>query len=156
MKIYLIAGKEYAVIGTDLYEKLPELTITIAATDQPASATAAPIRKPNRQSAQKRKYVPKKGYKRGACGRCGKEGHSAWHCPDRPQTKGAKIQAKKNAATKNKVEHILGHASEQEQPEPRPSGKFVGTIDELKARVDEIRKKNPGITLLVIAQQLGN
>jgi len=35
-----------------------------------------------------REYAKGKGYKKGICGKCGKTGHSAWKCPERPPKAG--------------------------------------------------------------------
>jgi hypothetical protein len=99
MKIYQIAGKQYAASGDDLYEKVPEFS-AVSEPDERSeeqSTSTYAVRRKAKPKKQVREYVPKKGYKRGTCGRCGEEGHSAWHCPDRPETKGAKKQKEKEA-----------------------------------------------------------
>jgi hypothetical protein len=94
MKIYEIDGKQYAVIGEELYERLGEATTGAVPTapiedNGRESPPPLPRRKHPLTKAKKqvRKYIPKKGYKRGTCGKCGEEGHSAWHCPEREQKK---------------------------------------------------------------------
>jgi hypothetical protein len=95
MKLYLIAGKHYAVSGDDLFEKVPEFDPLEALVDNGTMVATAhivpplPLRKKPLTKAKKpvRQYVPQKGYKKGTCGKCGQEGHSAWHCPERAAKK---------------------------------------------------------------------
>jgi hypothetical protein len=109
MKIYQIAGKEYAVSGDNLYEKVPEfspLQQLIKDIDESESTSTFALKKkvPKvKAKRQARTYVTKKGYKRGTCGKCGKEGHSAWHCPEGPQKKGAAKGFKAKDARAKKV-----------------------------------------------------
>jgi hypothetical protein len=134
MKSYFIAGKEYAVIGTDLYERLPELTIAIS----DASVTPeqpAPVALVHRKKHQVKPLKPakKSGKKSTAhCKNCGGYGHFAKTCPEKKPDQGPVAQ-----------------------PEERQSGKFVGTLDQLKAKVKEIRADQKGISSLRVAQMLG-
>lgn len=177
MNSYQIGGEDYLIVGTELYKRIPGLAIAhtpekeplhrieITGISTPSDTVLPPARK------QPRKPVPQKGYKRGVCGKCGKEGHNAWHCPERAQS------AKKSAAGKTVVGKRArkkclicgerGHLAktcpqrtqgqgEPAEPEDRMQKKaFVGTMDDLKKRVTEIRAENPSISSLKVAEELG-
>lgn len=182
MKIYQIAGKQYAASGDDLYEKVPEFSALqqIATGDEPSPL---PLRKTFKA---KKKYVPKKGYKRGTCGRCGEEGHSAWHCPQRSLKKKAmahKSEPKPKAKTKYDPDQIITLArrvankgmTAQEAADKlgvgmamwyylrskfaggtvakqKPEERVVLNADEIREKVIELQKT--GATSLTIAQKL--
>jgi hypothetical protein len=104
MKIYQIAGKQYVASGDDLYEKVPEFSPTqeiIKSIDEEKSASTFALRRTKKQI---RSYVPKQTYKKGVCGKCGEEGHSAWHCPQRSLKKKALAVHKSNPKTKTKYD----------------------------------------------------
>jgi hypothetical protein len=130
MKSYIAAGEEYAVIAQDLYRKGPEASLSAAVE----VTFASPIEAAGKHSKVTRKKSDgqKMGKRSIQCKNCGKSCHFAKTCPDRkPEEQPAQQQGE------------------------RPSGKFVGTIDELKQRVREIRAEHEGITSLRVAQMLG-
>ena len=82
MIIYEIEGRKFCVMEGMIHEvlALPDTSRSHEVVP-PVTVTKMKKHKPVR------KYVARKGYQRGTCGKCGKQGHNAWHCPDRETKK---------------------------------------------------------------------
>jgi hypothetical protein len=89
MKIYLIGGKQYAVVGEELFEKVAEFSPLEAIVDNTTvEAKVSRIVKGNYTSRKPNKAPKKKGAKRGGhrmmhCKVCDGYGHMAKTCPER-------------------------------------------------------------------------
>jgi len=165
MKIYQIAGKQYAVSGDNLFEKVPEFDSFEALVDNGTIVATAhivpplPLRKKTKPKKQDRKQVPKEGYKKGTCGKCGEEGHSAWHCPERKRKAPHKSLVKKKGArsgcgTCGKVGHNRKTCPEnnpEKNVEQAPAIE-TRTDEELAAAVHGLQQD--GLDSLVIASKL--
>jgi hypothetical protein len=83
MKTYQIAGKQYAVIGEELYERLEVATIGARPTDPLADLAPLPLRKKYKTRAAKRATPKKNGKGTTHCKICDGYGHFAKTCPKR-------------------------------------------------------------------------
>ena len=99
MKIYSIAGKQYAVIGEELYEKLSEFNpLELVMDNGTVEATVSRFVKGTYASLKVKKVPKKNGVKRGRrmmhCKVCDGYGHMAKTCPER-KPEAEKIKAGK-------------------------------------------------------------
>lgn len=89
-----------------------------------------------RKPKQKRNYIKRKSYKRGVCGKCGKEGHSAWKCPDRkPKKKANDGLCFCGRPAGHRGIHRGGHLTRRKKMEKRtyqaPEVETAGRVNEL-------------------------
>jgi hypothetical protein len=99
MKIYSIAGKQYAVIGEELFEKLSEFNpLELAIDNGTVEATVSRFVKGTYASLKGKKASKKDGIKKGRrmmhCKVCDGYGHMAKTCPER-KPEAEKIKAGK-------------------------------------------------------------
>ena len=104
MKIYQIAGKQYAIIGDELYEQLEAATIGARPTDP--LADLAPQRKKYKTKAVKGAKPQKKGKGTTHCKICDGYGHFAKTCPKRDGNLAPDEEPVKREITKEMVDAV--------------------------------------------------
>ena len=109
MNIYNIAGKQYAVIGEELYERMPDAE---ARRDLPTEETAPekPVRR-KYGSGKVKKQKKGKGPRRGSihCKICDGYGHFAKTCPKRAgglSSDEVEEEARRPEVTKEQVDEL--------------------------------------------------
>jgi len=108
MKIYQIAGKSYAVIGEDVYERIEAGTIAARPTDTLADlAPEKPARK--KYGSGKVKKQKKAGHGTTHCKICDGYGHFAKTCPKRAgglSSDEVEEEARRPEVTKEQVDEL--------------------------------------------------
>ena len=98
-----IAEHLTAIIALDdpLAELVDNTTTEVTITRDPVRTTWSGLKKKKTAPPPAGSKRSTGSYVKGSCGRCGKTGHNAWHCPDR--------QSKKNVLSTKKKE-IVNHS----------------------------------------------
>jgi hypothetical protein len=131
MKIYQIAGKQYAVIGEELYEQLEVATLGARPTDPLADLAPLPLRKKYKTRAPKGAKSQKKGKGKTHCKVCDGYGHFAKTCPRRDGNLPPDEEPVKREITKEMVDELrVAH----------PSWDTLKIAAELRCRLSDVNK----------------
>jgi hypothetical protein len=130
-EIYQIAGKQYAVIGEELYERLEVATIEVRPTDPLADMAPTPLRKKYKTRAPKGAKPQKKGKGKTHCKICDGYGHFAKTCPKRTGNLPPGKKPVKREITKEMVDELCA---------AHPSWDTLKIAEELKCRLSDVNK----------------
>jgi hypothetical protein len=130
MKIYQIAGKQYAVIGEELFElsrasEWDGLQVFLTTPTQPE----APVRR--KYGSGKLKKRSKVGGGKTHCNLCDGYGHFAKTCPNRDGTLAPDVEPAKREITKEMVDELRA---------AHPTWDTLKIAAELKCRLAEVNK----------------